>query len=161
MKRKNFTLYVSRAGMIAAIYVVLTLLSSFMGLSSGAIQLRLSEALCLFPLIFPEAIAGLTIGCALANLITGSVFWDIIFGTLATLIGALGTYAMRGLPSKFDFIKTFPTVIANAVIVPFVLMWAYGIDDGYFLLMLSVGIGEFVCATILGAALYRTVKRVL
>lgn len=147
--------------MIAAIYVVLTLLSSFMGLSSGAIQLRLSEALCLLPLIFPEAIAGLTIGCALANLITGSVFWDIVFGSLATLIGALGAYAMKGLPTKFDFLKTFPTVIANALIVPLVLMWAYGFKDGYLVLAVSVGIGEFVCATVFGTALYHAIKKVL
>ncbi len=147
--------------MIAAIYVVLTLISSFMGLSSGAIQLRLSEALCLLPLIFPEAIAGLTIGCALANLITGSVFWDIVFGSLATLIGALGAYAMKGLPIKFDFLKTFPTVIANALILPLVLMWAYGIEDGYLVLAVSVGIGEFVCATVFGTALYHAIKKVL
>ena len=75
--------------MIAAIYVVLTLLAAMFGLSSGVIQLRLSEALCLLPLIFPEAVVGLTLGCALANLITGCVFWDIIFGSVATLIGAV------------------------------------------------------------------------
>ena len=89
--------------MIAAIYVALTFLSALMGLSSGAIQLRLSEAMCLLPLIFPEAIVGLTLGCAIANLVTGCVFWDIVFGSVATLIGALGAYLLRRLPEKLDF----------------------------------------------------------
>ena len=147
--------------MIAAIYVVLTMLAATLGLSSGAIQLRLSEALCLLPLIFPEAVFGLTLGCALANMITGCVFWDIIFGSVATLIGALGAYLLRKLPEKFDFAATIPTILANAIIVPFILMWAYGVEDGYFFLMLTVGIGEVLSAGVLGTIIYRQIKKVL
>ncbi len=160
MKRNKTTLFLTRAGMIAAIYVILTMLSAFMGLSSGAIQLRLSEAMCLLPLIFPEAVFGLTLGCALANLLTGCVFWDILFGSVATLMGALGAYLLRKLPEKYDFVATLPTILANAIIVPFVLMWAYGVSDGYFYLMLTVGIGEALSAGLLGTVIYRQMKKI-
>ena len=160
MKSKKTTLFLTRAGMIAAIYVVLTMLAAVMGLSSGAIQLRLSEALCLLPLIFPEAIVGLTLGCLLANMITGCVFWDIIFGSVATLIGALGAYFMRKMPEKLSFLATIPTILANAIIVPFILMWAYGVEDGYFFLMMTVGIGEILSAGFLGTIIYKQVKKV-
>ena len=146
--------------MIAAIYVALTMLSALMGLSSGAIQLRLSEAMCLLPLILPEAIVGLTLGCALANFITGCAVWDIVFGSVATLIGALGAYLLKRLPEKYEFAATIPTVLANAVIVPFVLKWAYGIEDGYWFLFITVGIGEVLSAGVLGTFLYKNLKKV-
>lgn len=146
--------------MIAAIYVALTMLSALMGLSSGAIQLRLSEAMCLLPLILPEAIVGLTLGCALANFITGCAVWDIVFGSVATLIGAVGAYLLKRLPEKYEFVATIPTVLANAVIVPFVLKWAYGIEDGYWFLFATVGIGEVLSAGILGTFLYKNLKKV-
>ena len=150
----------TRAGMIAAIYVALTMLSALMGLSSGAIQLRLSEAMCLLPLILPEAIVGLTLGCALANFITGCAVWDIVFGSVATLIGAVGAYLLKRLPEKYEFVATIPTVLANAIIVPFVLKWAYGIEDGYWFLFATVGIGEVLSAGILGTFLYKNLKKV-
>lgn len=146
--------------MIAAIYVALTMLSALMGLSSGAIQLRLSEAMCLLPLILPEAIVGLTLGCALANFITGCAVWDIVFGSVATLIGAVGAYLLKRLPEKYEFVATIPTVLANAIIVPFVLKWAYGIEDGYWFLFATVGIGEVLSAGILGTFLYKNLKKV-
>ena len=146
--------------MIAAIYVALTMLSALMGLSSGAIQLRLSEALCLLPLILPEAIVGLTLGCALANFITGCAVWDIVFGSVATLIGAVGAYLLKRLPEKYEFVATIPTVLANAIIVPFVLRWAYGIEDGYWFLFATVGISEVLSAGVLGTFLYKNLKKV-
>ena len=146
--------------MIAAIYVALTMLSALMGLSSGAIQLRLSEAMCLLPLILPEAIVGLTLGCALANFITGCAVWDIVFGSVATLIGAVGAYLLKRLPEKYEFVATIPTVLANAIIVPFVLKWAYGIEDGYWFLFATVGIGEVLSAGVLGTFLYKNLKKV-
>ena len=150
----------TRAGMIAAIYVALTMLSALMGLSSGAIQLRLSEAMCLLPLILPEAIVGLTLGCALANFITGCAVWDIVFGSVATLIGAVGAYLLKRLPEKYEFVATIPTVLANAIIVPFVLRWAYGIEDGYWFLFATVGISEVLSAGVLGTFLYKNLKKV-
>ena len=158
-KTKKITLYTTRGALIGALYVVLTLVSAAVGLSSGVIQFRISEALCILPIFMPEAIPGLFVGCIISNLIAGGVIWDIIFGSLATLIGALGARLLRNLPKKLAWIAAFPTVLSNAIIVPFVLMYAYGAPDSYFYLMLTVGIGELVCALGLGYLLYLTVKK--
>ena len=82
-------LYIAQAGAIAAIYVVLTMAINVFNLASGAIQVRISEALCILPYFTSAAIPGLSIGCLLANLLTGAPIWDVIFGTLATLIGTI------------------------------------------------------------------------
>jgi len=161
MKRKNLSsaLYITRGAIVAAMYVALTYLASILGLSSGVIQFRISEALCVLPMLMPEAIPGLAIGCLLSNALTGCVFWDVVFGTVATLIGAVGAYLLRKLPTRLVWLATLPTVLANAIIVPFVLMYAYGIEGGYFYFMLTVGIGEVVCATIGGTLLYFAMKK--
>jgi len=156
---KNNTLYLTRGALIAALYVAFTYLSSLFGLSSGVIQFRISEALCVLPLFIPEAVMGLFVGCILSNLLTGAVLWDIVFGSLATLVGAILTRLLRVLPEKLKWLATLPPVISNAVIVPFVLIHAYGVPDGYFYLLLTVGIGELVCATGLGTALYYTLRK--
>jgi len=145
--------------MIAAMYVVLTYLSSLFGLSSGVIQLRISEALCILPLLFPEAILGLTVGCIISNLITGAVIWDVVFGSLATLIGAIGARLLSGLPEKLKCLATLPTVLANSIIVPFVLIFAYGTEGAYIFFFMTVGIGELICAGIGGTALYYALRR--
>ena len=90
MRNKN-VVFITQAAMIAAIYYVLTWVSASFNLASGSVQMRLSEALCILPFFTPAAIPGLTIGCLIANLTTGCVIWDVIFGSLATLIGAMGT----------------------------------------------------------------------
>ena len=159
MKKRNTTLYLTRGALIAAIYVALTTISAIVGLSSGVIQFRISEALCILPIFLPEAIPGLFIGCLLSNLLFGGVIWDILFGALATLIGAVGARLLRKLPEKFKFITTLPTVISNAVIVPFVLIYAYGAPDSYAFIMLTVAIGEIACASVGGTALYYLIKR--
>lgn len=148
----------TRGALIAALYVGLTYVSTIFGLSSGAIQFRISEALCILPVFMPEAIPGLFIGCILANILSGCVIWDIVFCSIATLIGACVAYMLRKLPAKFMWVATLPNMIANMVIVPFVLMYAYGVNEGYFLLALSVGIGEFVCGVLGGTALYYSTK---
>ena len=160
MKRKNLSsaLYITRGAIVAAMYVALTYLASMLGLSSGVIQFRISEALCVLPIFMPEAIPGLAIGCLLSNALTGCVFWDVVFGTVATLIGAVGAYLLRKLPTRLIWLATLPTVLANAIIVPFVLLYAYGIEGGYFYFMLTVCIGEVVCATIGGTLLYFAMK---
>ena len=155
MKRKSSSaLWLTRGAMIAAMYVALTYLSSIVGLSSGVIQFRISEALCILPIFFPEAILGLTVGCVISNLVTGAVIWDIIFGSLATLIGAIGARLLRKLPKKLIFLATLPTLFATAIIVPFVLIFAYGAEGAYIFFFLTVGLGELVCATACGTALY-------
>lgn len=147
----------ARGGLIAALYVALTYLTSMVGLASGVIQFRLSEALCILPIFLPEAIPALAIGCLISNLVTGCLIWDVIFGTLATLLGAVGAYLLRKV--KYSWVATLPTVLANTVIIPFVLIYAYGAEGSYPFFALTVGIGEIVCATILGAILAETVKK--
>ena len=110
------TRYLTRGALIAALYVGLSYVSTIFGLSSGAIQFRISEALCILPIFMPEAIPGLFIGCILSNIIAGCVLWDIVFGSIATLIGAVGAYALRNLPRKFKWAATLPNLISNIVI---------------------------------------------
>ena len=163
MKRKfkrttGSTRGMTRGALIAALYVGLCYVSTVFGLSSGAIQFRLAEVLCVLPIFMIEAIPGLFIGCILSNIIAGCVLWDIIFGSIATLIGAIGAYLLRRVPTKFKWVATLPTLIANMVIVPFVLMYAYGVEAGFIILALSVGLGELVCAVIGGSVLYYAIK---
>ena len=148
----------TRGALIAALYVGLCYISTVFGLSSGAIQFRIAEVLCILPLFMPEAIAGLFIGCILSNIIAGCVLWDIVFGSIATLVGAIGAYALRWLPEKLKWAATLPNLISNMIIVPFVLIYAYGVEAGFFALSLSVGIGELVCGVIGGSALYYAIK---
>ena len=154
------TRYLTRGALIASLYVGLTYVSTVFGLSSGAIQFRISEALCILPIFMPEAIPGLFIGCLVSNIVSGCVIWDIIFGSLATLIGAVGAHLLRNLPIKFMWAATIPNLLSNMVIVPFVLMYAYGVPGGFFLLSLSVGIGEIVCGVIGGSILYYSLKNI-
>lgn len=148
----------TRGALVAALYVGLCYISTVFGLSSGAIQFRIAEALCILPIFMPEAIPGLFIGCVLSNIISGCVLWDIVFGGLATLIGAILAYAMRKIPEKIKWLATIPNFAANTIIVPFVLIYAYGVEAGYLVLALSVGIGEAVCGVIGGTALYYAVR---
>ena len=154
-KRRRRLLSICYAGLIAALYAVLTCLVGAFGLANGAIQLRLSEALCVLPFFIPAAIPGLTLGCLISNLLMAAVWQDVVFGTLATLIGALGAYVLR----KFPALVPLPTVLANTVIVPFVLAYGYGMEEGIGYLMLTVGIGEILSAYIVGLILLFVLKR--
>ncbi|WP_294238216.1 QueT transporter family protein [Pseudobutyrivibrio sp.] len=149
MKKHDTILKITQGAMIAALYVVLTWVANVLGLANGAIQVRFSEALCILPVFTPAAIPGLFVGCLLANILNGCVIWDIIFGSLATLIGAFGTYFLR----KTKFVFTLPPVIANAVIVPFVLRYAYGVGDAHWYLVATVAAGEIISVCILGLIL--------
>ena len=145
--------------MIAALYVALTYLSSLVGLDKGAIQFRISEMLAVLPAFFPEAVVGLTIGCFLANLATGSLILDVIFGSLATLLGAIGARLLRRVPSKLAWLISVPTILANAFIVPFVIKYVYMTEGFYWIFFLTVGLGELVCAGIMGTVLYYSLKK--
>lgn len=148
--------YLAQAGIIAALYVVFTLIANAAGLASGVIQVRISEALTVLPFFTPAAIPGLFLGCLLSNIIGGCVIWDIIFGSLATLLGALGTYAIRKkLP---DWCAAIPPILANTLIVPFVLSYAYEVPDSIPFLMLTVGAGEVISCGILGILLLKLLK---
>ncbi|WP_337400575.1 QueT transporter family protein [Congzhengia sp.] len=149
------TRFLAHASIIAALYVVLTYLATLLGLSSNAVQIRFSEALTVLAAYTPAAIPGLFIGCFLSNIFAGGVVWDILFGSLATLLGALGTYALK----KHKYLAPLPPIIANTLIVPFVLRYAYGAPGriGYF--MLTVGAGEVISCGILGILLITAVNK--
>ena len=150
-KRTRSGLYLSYAGIIAALYVALTWFSALFGLSGmGAIQLRLSEALCVLPYFTVTAVPGVTLGCLLANLMTGAALPDIIFGTLATLLGVIGTRALK----RYRYFAPLPPILANTVIIPFVIRFAYvDVTESLPFLFLTVGIGEILSVGILGMLL--------
>ena len=154
--RNSKALMVATGGVIAAMYVVLTVIANALGLASGAIQVRFSEALTILPVFTPAAIPGLTVGCVLANLITGCAPWDVVFGSLATLIGALGTWLLRKKP----MLAWIPPVISNVAIVPIVLQKVYGVPDAWWYLALTVGAGEIISCGVLGLLLYHSLKHV-
>ena len=147
MKRNTKTILVCQGAIIAALYVVLTYVSHIFGLDAGVIQVRLSEMLCVLPMFTVAAIPGLYLGCLLANLLTGALWLDILIGPIATLIGAIGTYALR----KYKCLSPIPPVLSNALIVPFVLAYGYGIEQAIPFMMLTVGIGEIVSVYVLGS----------
>ena len=139
--------FLTQAALIAALYVVLTMLSALFGLASGAIQVRLSEALTILPAFTPAAVPGLFIGCLLANTLSGALPWDIVFGSLATLLGAFGTYLLLRCSR---WLAPLPPILANMLVVPVVLKRVYGFEDAYWFLVVTVGVGEVVSAGVLG-----------
>ncbi|MBQ9961013.1 MAG: QueT transporter family protein [Firmicutes bacterium] len=154
---KDKTLKLTRAALIAALYVILTFLSQMFGLASGVIQFRLSEALTFMPMLYKESIWGLTIGCLIANVLTGCAFWDVIFGSIATLLGALGTYYIG---RKIPILGPLFPILSNMLIVPAVLQAVYGAPESFWFLMITVGIGEIVCCGLMGFSLYKVFKKI-
>ena len=153
--RNKKVLRITQAAMIAAIYVVLTVFISAFNLASGAIQVRISEALTILPVFTPAAIPGLFLGCLISNLVTGCMPLDGVFGSLATLIGACGTYALR----KHKWLAPLPPIVANTIIVPFVLRYVYLAEGTIPFFMLTVGIGEVISCYLLGSILHRVLDR--
>lgn len=151
---KSNTAFLSQAAMIAAVYVVLTYV--FAPFSFGEIQVRVAEALTILPLFTPAAVPGLFIGCLTGNILGGAILPDIIFGSTATLLGALFTYQLfRDRP----LLAPLPPIIANTLIVPFVLRFGYGIALPIPFMMLTVGIGEVLSCGVLGLALYFALRK--
>ena len=161
--RNKKVLFAVQAAMIAALYVVLTYITNLLGLASGTIQVRFSEALCILPVFTPAA--------SIDALATGIVFRSFSFSTgklllavgfigsvtfILTLLGALGTYFLR----KKKFVYTLPPVIANIIIVPLVLRYGYGfttvykgVDISLVFNAVTVGIGEIISICVLGSLL--------
>ncbi len=152
MKSKKLV-FICQAAVIAALYVVLTYV--FSAFASGVIQVRVSEALTILPAFTPAAIPGLVIGCLLSNTLTGCVLLDIIFGSVATLIGALGSYALR----RHTWLVPIPPIVSNMIIVPFVLRFAYGATDAFPFMIATVGAGEIISCYLLGMLLYGALKK--
>lgn len=153
--KKQRIFFLTQAAMIAALYVVLTLLANVFGLASGVIQIRLSEILAVLPYFTPAAIPGVFLGCLLANLLTGSCLLDILAGSLASLLGVSFAYLLR----KRKWLVPLPTIAANSLIVPFVLIYGYGVPDVWWYLVLTVGVGEVLSCGVLGMGLLFSLQK--
>ncbi len=147
---KKSTKYVVRAAVIAAIYAAVTL--AVYPLSYGAIQIRFSEALTLLPILLPEAVSGLAIGCFLANIPMGA--WDMLIGTLATLLAAIATRAI-----KKPFWGVLTTILSNALLVPVIFLTMPEMVEPYWFYVITVGIGELISVLALGLPLYFGLKK--
>ncbi len=156
MKNTKSTRAVTRAAIIAALYVILTELSTLMGLSSGVIQVRFSEALTVLPYFTPTAIPGLFIGCIISNLLAGGALLDVIFGSLATLIGAVGTYLVR--KQSIYLAPVFP-ILSNTLIIPQVLKLVYGFEGTILYFTSTVFAGELISCAVLGIPLMMLLKK--
>lgn len=154
MKDKK-TKFITQAAMIAALYVVLTLLANALGLANYAVQIRFSEALTILPYFTLAAVPGLWAGCVLSNLLTGCMPLDILFGSLATLLGAAGTYFFR---KKKLLAPVFP-ILANTLIVPLILAYVYRFEGSLPYFMLTVGLGELLSCGVLGMALLGALEK--
>lgn len=144
-----------QSAVIAAIYVLLTV--CFAPISSGLIQCRVSEALCVLPYFTVAAIPGLFIGCLLSNLLTGAMPVDVVFGSLATLLAALVTYAMRKRWTKY--FAPLPSVLCNAFVVGAVLVYAYGVHVPYLAACGYVAVGQALACYALGIPLLLLLER--
>ena len=147
-------LFVAQAAMIAAIYVVLTLVGA--SFAYGPVQVRLSEALTILTAFTPAAIPGVFLGCLLSNILGGCILPDIIFGSLATLIGAVFTWMLR---DKSRYLAPLPPILANTIIVPFVLKYGYMDPLPIPFMMLTVGIGEVISCGVIGLIVYAGLNR--
>ncbi len=151
--RDRKVLFVVQAAFIAAIYVVLTFV--FAPLSFGEVQVRFAEALTVLPYFTPAAIPGLFAGCLIGNMAGGAIPLDIVFGSVATLLGACGSYALR----RQKYLVPLPPILANTLIVPFVLFYGYGVPLPVPFMMLTVGLGEAVSCYLLGMIVLATLEK--
>ena len=153
MKNKS-VVWMTQAAMIAAVYVVLALV--FAPFGSEAIQVRIAESLTILPYLTSAAVPGLFVGCLVGNVIIGSTLPDIIFGSLATLIGACFTFLLR---KKHPIFAPVPPIVANALIIPFVLRYASGINLPIPLMICTIGIGEILSCGVLGMILLSALQK--
>lgn len=154
MKTKKI-MFLTHAALIAALYVVLTMIANAMGLANYVIQIRFSEALTILPYFTPAAVPGLFAGCLLSNLLTGCAIPDIIFGSIATLLGALGTLYLR----KSKWLAPIPPIVANTLIIPFILAYVYRSEGTIPYFMITVGIGEIISCGIFGILLLNILQK--
>lgn len=166
--RDKKVLYITQSAVIAALYVVLTVL--FAPISFKEVQVRISEMLTVLPFFTPAAVPGLFVGCIIANMLGGAIPLDIVCGSLATLAGACGTWMIGKAARKRNAdgsrvsaltrtVSTLPPVIANIIVVPLVLYYGYGVNLPIPLQMVTVGIGEVVSCTLLGGILMTVLEK--
>ena len=155
MKKNSKALFIAYAAIIAALYVVLTLIANALGLANYAIQIRFSEALTILPYFTPAAIPGLFVGCILSNILTGCMPLDILFGSIATLLGAIFTYKLR----KWKFLSPLPPIFFNMLFVPPVLAYVYRFEGTLYYFAITVGIGELISCGVLGIMLLLVLEK--
>ena len=151
--KENKVTFLTHAAMIAAVYVVLC--AVFAPISYGEIQVRVAEALVILPFFTQAAIPGLFVGCIIANVMGGSIMLDVVLGSLATLIGAVGSWHLRAN----RFLVLLPPIAANTLIVPYVLRYGYGVPLPIPFMMLTVGIGEVIAVGLFGNVLLSALVR--
>ena len=155
MKNRNAR-YLTEGAVIAALYVVLCQI--FAPISFRDVQVRIAEGLTILPFFTPAAIPGLFVGCILGNQLAGAIPLDTIFGSLATLIGALGTWAIgnaiRGRKANaLKYMLPIPPIAANTFIIPLILYYGYGITVPIPIQMATVGLGEVISCGVIGMLL--------
>lgn len=149
-KTKKGALWIAQGALIAALYVALTYLSQILGLTSFAVQFRLSEPLCVLPYFTAAAVPGLTLGCVLANILLQSAPWDVVFGSFATFLGAVVcrlisvSLKKRGFRKTAIWLSPVPNIIANTLILPFIIKWVYADAMSLPLIAVLVLAGEVV-----------------
>ena len=146
------------AGIIAALYAVLSYFSSVFGIAFGPVQCRFSEALCVLPFLTPAAVPGLFVGCLVSNLLSPYGALDIVFGSLATLLAALWTAKVRR-----PWLAPLPPVVCNALLVGAVIT-VQQVPSELFLgtfayNALTVGLGEALACYVLGGLLLKVLSR--
>lgn len=154
ISRRFHTASLTQAAIIAALYIVLTFFANALGLANYAVQIRFSESLTILPYFTKAAIPGLFIGCLLSNIMTGCALPDILFGSLTTLFGGIITYLLR----KYKWAAPIGPIVSNALIVPFVLLYAYGIKPLWFSFV-TVTLGEIISCGILGIILLKSLEK--
>ena len=159
MKNKHL-LFITQAGIIAALYAVLTIAQNLLlpGTASMAVQFRVAEVLCVLAIYTPAAIPGLTIGCVIANISSVSAglgFYDMIFGSLASFLAALTMYLLRNVRIKnIPFIALLMPAIFNGLIVGWEIAYFFAEGGFTFIGFLVTGgfvaLGELAVLLILG-----------
>ena len=159
MKRSP-TKMLCRAGIVAALYVVLTWPLGALAFGTLGFQIRPAEALTMLPLFYPEAIPALYVGCLIANIITGNV-WDIGLGSLCSLVAAaltcLAGRFIKNTPLKLIVGGIFP-VLVNAFVIPFVLILGGSAYAGYWFMFASLALTQGVWVYGLGTPLFFAVR---
>lgn len=154
----NKTQKIVYAALIAAVYATLTIALSFS--SFGLVQYRVAEALTVLPFFSAAAIPGLFIGCIISNIISPIGIPDLVFGSLATLIGAILTYLIGKSNLKFKkFLAPIPPIIVNGIVIGTLIKLLYVKDIPLWIAMLQVGFGELVCCYGLGLPLILVIEK--
>lgn len=158
MKKSN-TQMITVGAAIAALYVVLTLIANAFGLANYAIQVRFSESLTILPYFTPVAVPGLFVGCIISNILTGAMPLDVVFGSIATLIGAIVTRVLAVKYPEKKWLAPIPPIVSNTIIVPLILAFVYKFEGSIPYFMLTVGIGEVISCGILGMILLTALNK--